>query len=91
MRLHTTSTRYLKVLSAAATRFDLDGLPAGDVTAEQRQQALQALRERFQKQAERLRAEQASRDKQADRVREEQAAREKQAKLNMLVEKFNSR
>lgn len=75
MRMHTASTRYLKLLSQADTRFDLDGAPAGEVTAEQRQQALDTLRERFRKKAEQHKAE--------------LAAKQHQEKLLKLAEKFN--
>jgi len=77
LRIHTASTRYLKVLSRAEFRFDLDGSPAGEVMAEQRQQALKTIRERFHKQAE--------------RKKEEQLATQQQEKLNELVERFSSR
>jgi ProP effector len=76
LRMHTASTRYLKELSTGNTRFDLDGSPAGEVTAEQRQDALGTLRERFRKKAEQLKAE--------------QLAKQQQAKLQKLVEKFNA-
>lgn len=75
MRTHTASTRYLKLLSQADTRFDLDGAAAGEVTAEQRQQALDTLRERFRKKAEQHKAE--------------LAAKQHQEKLLKLAEKFN--
>lgn len=77
MRIHTASTRYLKALSQASTRFDLDGAPSGEVTAEQRQQASDTLRERFKKKAELHKAE--------------QAAKERQEKLAKLADKFNAR
>ena len=77
MRMHTASTRYLKVLSQADTRFDLDGAPAGEVTAEQRQQALDTLRDRFKKQA--------------DRHKAEELAKQQQEKLQQLAAKFNAR
>ena len=77
MRMHTASTRYLKVLSQADTRFDLDGAPAGEVTAEQRQQALDTLRDRFRKKAEQHKAE--------------QLAKQQQEKLQQLAAKFNAR
>ena len=88
MRIHTASTRYLKVLSQADTRFDLDGSPAGEVTAEQRQQASDTLRERFKKKAERHKAE-----LQAKQLAQQQALLEKQRqdKLLKLAEKFNTR
>lgn len=71
------STRYLKVLSQADIRFDLDGAPAGEVTTEQRQQSLDALRDRFKKQA--------------DRHRAEELAKQQQEKLQQLAVKFNAR
>jgi ProP effector len=77
MRMHTASTRYLKVLSQADTRFDLDGAPAGEVTAEQRQQALDTLHDRFRKKAEQHKAE--------------QLAKLQQEKLQQLAAKFNAR
>lgn len=77
LRIHTASTRYLKVLSQSTSRFDLDGSPAGEVTAEQRQQALDTLRERFRKRAERHKAE--------------ELAKQHQEKLFKLAEKFNAR
>ena len=77
MRMHTACTRYLKVLSQADTRFDLDGAPAGEVTAEQRQQALDTLRDRFRKKAEQHKAE--------------QLAKQQLEKLQQLAAKFNAR
>lgn len=77
MRMHTASTCYLKVLSQADTRFDLDGAPAGEVTAEQRQQALDTLRDRFRKKGEQHKAE--------------QLAKQQQEKLQQLAAKFNAR
>lgn len=77
LRTHTLSTRYLKALSQAQTRFDLDAQPEQAVSDEHRQQALDLLRQRFRKKAERsklalLQAQQ-------------------QEKLKQLVEKFNAR
>lgn len=77
LQRHTASTRYLKMLANGQQRFDLDGQPAGEVTQEQRDLAVQGLKERFRKGAE--------------RARQEQAARERQEKLLKLTEKFNSR
>lgn len=77
MKIHTASTRYLKALSQGQVRFDLDGNAAGEVTAEQRQQATDGLRERFRKGAERRKAE--------------QVEAERQEKLTKLAEKFNAR
>jgi ProP effector len=77
LKTHTASTRYLKALSQGTTRFDLDGIAAGIVTPEQQKQALDALRERFRKQAERRKAE--------------LQAQEHQQKLLKLVETFKTR
>ena len=77
LKMHTGSTRYLKALSQAKTRFDLDGLPAGEITPEQRQQAKDMLHQRYQKTAERKKAE--------------QQAQQRQENLLKLVEKFNTR
>ena len=77
LRIHTASTRYLKAVSQSKIRFDLDGAPLGEVTEEQRRQALDMLKERFSKQAERHKAE--------------QLAKQQQEKLQLLVEKFNAR
>lgn len=74
LRMHTGSTKYLKVLSHGQERFDLDGNPAGEVTAEQRQQALDTLKDRFRKATERKKAE--------------QQEQQRQEKLAQLVQKF---
>jgi ProP effector len=78
LRMHTTSTRYLKTLAQGDTRFDLDDTPAGEVTAEQRQQATDTLRERFKKKAEQHRQEQLA----------QQQEKQRQEKLRKLAEKF---
>lgn len=54
--MHTSSPHYLKALSQANTRFNLDGEGAGDVTDEQRQVALSALRKLYGAKAARLKA-----------------------------------
>ena len=77
LKIHTGSTRYLKALSNAEQRFDLDGAPAGEVTAEQRDAATKLVKERFKKAAERRKAE--------------EQAKQHQVKLQQLAEKFNSR
>ena len=77
LQMHTASTRYLKALSQGETRYDLDGAAAGAITAEQRQQALGTLRERFRKGAERHKAELEN--------------QQRQEKLLKLAEKFNAR
>lgn len=77
LKMHTGATRYLKAIAQGQTRFDLDGAPAGAITPEQRKQAKDTLRERYEKIAERKRAE--------------QQAQQRQENLLKLVEKFNSR
>ena len=81
MKAHTASTRYLKALSQGTARFDLDGTAAGEITAEQREQATAALKERFRKGAERKRAEQQEKERQAQE-------QERQQRLRQLAEKF---
>ena len=81
IRFHAASTRYLKALSQANTRFDLDGSPAGRVTEEQRQYASDTLRERFKKQAERHKADQLVKKQ----------VQQRQESLLKLAEKFNAR
>jgi ProP effector len=78
LRMHTASTRYLKALTQGDTRYDLDGAPAGEITAEQRQQASETLRDRFKKKAE-LQKQQ--------RLALEQE-KQRQEKLLKLAEKF---
>lgn len=77
LRIHTASTRYLKALSQSKFRFDLDGRPLGEVTEEQRRQAMEVLRGRFKKQAERQKVA--------------ELAKQQQEKLRLLAEKFNAR
>lgn len=77
LKVYTASTKYLKAVANGQQRFDLDGNPAGEVTAEQRQLALETIKERFRKAAERKKAE--------------QEAGERQEKLQKLANKFNSR
>ena len=43
---HTSAPAYLALLIAGATRIDLDGLPAGTVTAEQAQRPVERLQRR---------------------------------------------
>lgn len=77
LKRHTASTKYLKAIANGSQRFDLDGQPTGDVTEEQRLQALTTIKERFRKVAE--------------QKRQQQAEKEHQAKLQLLAEKFNRR
>lgn len=88
MRLHTASTRYLKVMEKATARFDLDGKEEGEVTEEQRAHARLTLKERFAESAKRkkaaLEAEKAQREA-------EEAERRKAEKLQQLVGKFGKK
>lgn len=88
LRRHVGSTRYLKAVANGDDRYGLDGQPAGKITEEQKKQAVDALRERFKKGADRRRAE-----LQAQQEKERAAAREKQRqeKLLQLASKFNAR
>lgn len=84
MRIHTTSTRYLKAQAADKERFDLDGKPDGVVSKEQADLAGATLRERFKKAADRKRAEEHVRAAQ-------QKEQERLEKLKQLADRFNRR
>ncbi len=88
LHAHTAMTRYLKVIVAGASRFDLDGNVSGEVTAEQQALAVATLRERFKKGAERRKAELEAQQRE-EKAREE--ARQRQEKLEKLAQKFNPR
>ena len=47
MNMHTSSVQYQKAVSQASTRFNLDSEVAGEVTDEQRQVAMDALRKLY--------------------------------------------
>jgi ProP effector len=85
LRSQTMSTRYLKEMEKAEQRLNLDGTPAGEITAEARSHSAELLRERFKKQAEQRKAEQ-----NAVRAAEEAAKAEQRRleKLSQLTEKF---
>lgn len=74
LQRYTGATRYLKAVAAGGSRFDLHGMPAGEVTAEQQKQAAEDLKDRFRKQA-------------AQR-REQLQAEQHRARLHQLVDKF---
>lgn len=78
LRSHTLSTRYLKEMDKATVRRNLDGSEAGEVTDEARTHAGDLLRERFKKQAEQRKAEEAA----------ARAEQRRQEKLNQLTAKF---
>ncbi len=79
--LHTKCLPYLKSIEKAATRFNLDGTPAGDIDEAHRARASEMLRERFKQAKERKKAQQEA----------EKAERLRAAKLQQLAEKFSSR
>ena len=78
MRSHTMTTRYLREMEKATHRLNLDGSQAGEVTDENRQHAAELLKERFKKQAEQRKAQEAA----------AKAEAVKQKKLLVLAEKF---
>jgi ProP effector len=79
---HTASTRYLKALTEGAPRLDLDGQPTGEVTVEQQTMAVQTLRDRLKKAAERRKAEEVQR-------KADEEAEKSRVKLQQLAEKFS--
>ena len=76
--IHTHSLRYLKASAQATARVDLDGQPAGEITAMHRAHASELVQERLKRQAEQRKAQREA----------EAAARQHAAKLGQLVEKF---
>lgn len=65
MRRHTGSTAYLQAVARGGARIDLDGQPAGDISAEHRQAAVDELARRRARHAEqRVQDEQARRTRQ---------------------------
>ena len=69
LRRHTGRTGYLIALTRAAHRFDLDGAPAGEISAEHRQAALDELARRRALQATREAALQEQRRARAELLR----------------------
>ncbi len=69
LRRHTGRTGYLIALTRAAQRFDLDGAPAGEISAEHRQAALDELARRRALQATREAALQEQRRARAELLR----------------------
>ena len=76
--IHTHSLRYLKAMSKATQRFDLDGAPTDEVTEAHRTHANEALRERLKKDAEKRKAQREA----------EAAEKRKDQKLEQLLAKF---
>jgi hypothetical protein len=69
LRHHTGRTGYLIALTRAAYRFDLDGAPAGEISAEHRQAALDELARRRNLRAAREAEQQAQRRARAELLR----------------------
>lgn len=88
MRIHTSSTRYLKTLLTGKERFNLDAEPMGEISEEQREIARTTLRERFEKSSQRRRAEANAR---LAARREQEALQQHQKKLAQLAAHFSRR
>ncbi|MDR1890537.1 MAG: ProQ/FinO family protein [Zoogloeaceae bacterium] len=88
LSLHTHGNRYLRGMAKATQRFDLNGLPVGEVTEEHRQHAAETLRERMKKQAdERRAAQKAEREQQkAEHGQQKQQKAKQQQKQQQKVE-----
>ena len=85
LRSHTMSTRYLKEMQTGTVRLNLDGTAAGEVTEEARTHSAELLRDRFKKQAEQRKAEQAAARAEQEAAKAEQR---RQEKLSQLTAKF---
>jgi len=85
LRSHTMSTRYLKEMQTGTIRLNLDGTAAGEVTEDARTHSAELLRERFKKQAEQRKAEQAVARAEQEAAKAEQR---RQEKLSQLTAKF---
>lgn len=88
MRMHVSSTRYLKAIEKATERFDLEGNVDGEITEEHRSHASQTLKERFVAAAKRKREQEKGARVQQ---REEAAEQRKAERLQQLVGKFSKR
>ncbi|MBN8448019.1 MAG: ProQ/FinO family protein [Candidatus Accumulibacter necessarius] len=76
--MHTHSLRYLKAMTCATVRLDLDGQETDEIPAEHRKHASELIQERIRKQAEQRKAQREA----------EVLARQRAEKLDQLVEKF---
>ena len=84
--IHTNSLRYLRAMEKATHRFDLAGKQADAVTDVHRTHASEILRERFKKDADQRKAQNA---KSKEQKAAEDAARIHAEKLAQLSEKFS--
>ncbi len=80
--IHTGSLRYLRAMEKATVRFNLDGSHGAEVSDTHRAHAKETLQQRFQKEAERKKAER-------EAAAEEEANRLRQEKLLQLANKFS--
>lgn len=88
MKIHTSTTRYLKAVAKGGARYDLDGQAQGDITPEQQAAAAKLVEDRAKRQEEKRQAERArQKEEEAQRKAAEQLAR-REAKLKSLVDKF---
>jgi sRNA-binding protein len=87
LRRHTGSTAYLVALTQAAHRFDLDGQPAGEITAEHRAAAQEELdRRRALHQERRAQEAKQQREQQAQEARQAREQRAQQDEAHTLAE-----
>jgi ProP effector len=91
---HTTSTAYLLALTQAPHRFDLDGAPAGEISEEHRQVALEEVQRRRAIQQEKRAAiakaqhEARMEARKAERTQERQAQQEKKAQDDAMFDRM---
>jgi ProP effector len=89
LAMHANSSLYLRKMSKATARFDLDGNVVTEVTESHRTHASEILTERARKDDERL-ALQRELERKAQRDAEEtEAARKRAEKLNQLAAKYS--
>jgi ProP effector len=91
---HTNSTAYLLALTQAPHRFDLDGAPAGEISDEHRQVALEEVKRRRaiqqEKRAAMAKAQHEARmeARKAERAQERQAQHEKKAQDDAMFDRM---
>lgn len=89
LAMHTKSTPYLRQMSKAKNRIDLDGNVAEELTPPHREYAADVLKERA-KRNEAFQKAQRDREQQAQHAAAEaEAAQRRAAKLGQLMEKFS--
>ena len=91
LAMHTKSTPYLRLMSKAKNRIDLDGNVAEELTPSHQAYVAEVLKERA-KRNEAFQRERRDRERQTQRdAAEAEAAEKRTAKLGQLVEKFSRR